>query len=832
MTKKGANDEKPGGKSNLKCIYESDCEYIDTCKYSEFSKNYKNDVKCKSVKACKFKITCERVDINLEGEGSEGKYMETCKYRAQDSIETYRLYENRIFKIYCLEKWSNKNSRSRVGVICTIGPSVFDPKKKINKVNELIKEGMNIARINLSHCKLKEGSEEPNDDDKDEILKKVKAIRRCSDGLRIPVNIMLDLKGPEIRVKFFSVPDLKKLEPTTSLEIKEGLQFTVVLTETGKQRITVNKPVLSLPIKKDAIDDFKKKDGEYCLSVKHKTDITVKCEGENGDNGFDFMIMKIHNSKTQDFKLECQDKVEICEGQTTKKSNSDEENELPGITGLYKPVLRIEEGDKLYLTADEKWSREGDESVIYLDYDGQFGKDIANHNMKDPIYLDDGKASFELIDKDDRNHPRVRVVYGEKVELRKSMNLFNNTCDSAEFVSKIDRTYLKLILSHEEFNNFCPVDSIAVSFVRKSSDLDRIDTILEEYGAKKKKNWNIKLVAKIESPHCFMKRYVHNKERFNQEAEIDYAEYEKILDNRLCWAVMVARGDLGVEIKPEKVPLIQQNLTDIANIAGKGVIVATQMLLSMVHNKRPSRADVTDIHNAVLSGADVVMLSEETAKGDYPIEALKCMRSIVNEAVDELMIPKNREIYLKKILESKKSKKTNEIMDLLGEPMVNISLKSGSPVIFSYALTGGTVTKIPKYRPDKPIVAITNSEMAARNMLFYFGVFPLLFVGKEEPEKKENSNQKKAEFDFPRNVKKYREFLKAIIDTAIDEKNGFFFEKLKDITDGQIVFGLLGIDKKSSYLSDRAIVIFRYEKKGKSPGGTVSEPEKKGNDKS
>lgn len=101
--------------------------------------------------------------------------------------------------------------------------------------------------------------------------------------------------------------------------------------------------------------------------------------------------------------------------------------------------------------------------------------------------------------------------------------------------------------------------------------------------------------------------------------------------------------------------------------------------------------------------------------------------------------------------------------------------------------------------------------MAARNMLFYFGVFPLLFVGIGEEKKEENSSHDRAGFDFPRDVKDYRKFLKDIIDMARDEENDFFFEKLKDITDGQIVFGLLGIDHKSSFLSDRAIVIFRYQ---------------------
>lgn len=726
-----------------------------------------------------------------------------------------------IYKNYYLRKWSNKNSRSRVGVICTIGPSVYDPQKGINRISELIKDGMNIARLNLSHFKLDEKGE-PIDLDK--MVDIIKTIRKYSDSLRIPVNIMLDLKGPEIRVAFFAVPNIKKLVPATSLEINEKSKFKIVSCE-YKGPIMVKEPVLVLEIGKN---DIKKKfidikENTYHFSIKNKPRIAFECEIENEanekkdkekDNTFDFRITRVEVSPGKD-SFEVHDEIEISKVEKNNSQNQEEKNEqtkiLAKINGIYEPALKIKKGDKLFITTDKEWHDNNDNSVIYLHYDGSFGKAIAAQHLSDPIYLDDGRASFILSSNKYPNHPMIEVIDGDKVELRKSMNLFNNACDSAEFISKIDEAYLRSILTREEFKLSCPIDSIAASFVRESCDLDRIDTLLQEYGVKDKKKWDIKLVAKIESPHCFMKRYIYNNERFNQE-EIDFAEYKKILKNKLCWAVMVARGDLGVEIRPEKVPQIQKAITDLANIEGKGVIVATQMLLSMVHNKRPSRADVTDIHNAVLGGADVVMLSEETAKGDYPIDALKCMRSIINEAVKELMEQKNREIYLKKFSENKESEITNNIMELLGEPMVNISLKSGSPVIFSYALTGGTVTKIPRYRPEKPIIAITDSEMAARNMLFYFGVHPLLFVGtkgKSENNKK-NSNQDKAAFDFPRDVKEYRKFLKAIIYAAIVEKDGFYFEKLKDITDGQIVFGLLGIDDKSSYLSDRAIVIFRY----------------------
>jgi pyruvate kinase len=732
------------------CEYEKSCPYEYTCKYEK---------ECKNIKACEYKEECQYIKPKYAGE-EEKKPIEICKYRVEKCIETYTDIKTK--KTYRLKKWSNKDSRSRVGIICTIGPSVFDPQKGINKISELIKEGMNIARINLSHFRLDE-NDQPVDLNK--MVAIIKTIRRCSDGLRVPVNIMVDLKGPEIRVAFFSVPNLKELVSVTSLEIEEDSQFTIVLSGiTGP--ITVKKPIFALSISKEELTKEFSEGDEYCFSIEGKTDITSECEKKNSDNSFDFKITKVHLREGQSFIFEVQTEIEVFKvNEKNKKIKITKESSK--ITRIYEPTLRIEKEKKLVLTTDKKRYFNKNDSVIYLDYDGNFGKDIAVHNMSDPIYLDDGKASFKLINIEDRNSPIVEVIYGEKVELRKSMNLFNNTCDSATFISKIDEAYLESILNHEEFKKLCPIDSIAVSFVRQSSDLDRIDTMLQEYGIKEKKNWDIKLVAKIESPHCFMERYIHKKERFNQE-KIGYEEYDRILNNRLCWAIMVARGDLGVEIKPAKVPQIQKELTDKANIKGKGVIVATQMLLSMVSNKRPSRADVTDIHNAVLCGADVVMLSEETAKGDYPIEALKCMRNIVNESVDELMKQKNRDIYLKKILEDKESKEANQIMDLLGEPMVNISIKSGSPVIFSYALTGGTATKIPRYRPDKPIIAITYREISARNMLFYFGVFPLLFVGTDKDEKKEDSNKDKEWFDFPRDVKNYREFLKGIIDLAKD----------------------------------------------------------------
>lgn len=742
-------------------------------------------------------------------------YKEECESR---SIDVPISYGN-----YFIRQWSNKYSRSRVGVICTIGPSVFTSEED-HKINELIKNGMNIARINISHFRLIESTDEtlkPLEEDLNKIVEIIKTIRRCSKGLRIPVNIMLDLKGPKICVSFFTVPDLKKLIPLKVLEIKEGFRFTMVSYKHTKP-ITVKKYVLVLKMDENELINTFKVGSEYFLKLDEGVGGIARFEKKNSDNSLEFVIKEIHLKKDRPNKEE---EHVILKGQTEIEIIKDKDKKVdeisPKIDWIYEPVMRIEENDKLILAdkkiLDDEEIREHflkkNFPVIFLDYDGNFVEDIAVHSLEDPIYLDDGKASFRLTPKKNPecsegkyNCPTVEVIYGEKVELMKRMNLFNNTRKTAEFISDIDRIYLNEILTHPAFVDSCPIDSIAVSSVRSSSDLNKIDTMLKMFCDKKKNEWNIKnikLVAKIETPHCFMKRYVYNQDRFDQR-RIDFMEYREILNNKLCWAVMVERGNLGIEIEAEMVPEIQRNLTEPANIAGKSVIVATHLLLSMVNNIRPSRADVTDIHNAVLSGADVVMLSEETAIGKYPIKALKFMRTIIDKAVNDLMIPEKRSIYLNKILKAEVERRADQIMELLGESMVNTSLRSGSPVLFLYTMTGETVTKITKYRSDKPIIAITNSEMAAKNMLFYFGVFPFLVVKKEE-------NKDKADFDFPRDMKEYREFIRAIVNTFRnkEDKNYIYFESLKDITDGQIVFGLLGIDDKASYLSDQAIAVFR-----------------------
>jgi len=169
-----------------------------------------------------------------------------------------------------------------------------------------------------------------------------------------------------------------------------------------------------------------------------------------------------------------------------------------------------------------------------------------------------------------------------------------------------------------------------------------------------------------------------------------------------------------------------------------------------------------------------------------------------------LMRDDNRRAFLAK-LERIAWKAPPEIMELLGKPMVDICDASGSRVIFSYALTGGTAVGIPKYRPQRPIVAITSHEATARGLLFYFRIYPLWIV--KEPSR-DGQDRDPASPDFPRDLTKYREFLSGII-AAERAGNAFRLGRLSEIENGEIVFGLLGIDPGASRRSDRAIVVFR-----------------------
>jgi pyruvate kinase len=230
------------------------------------------------------------------------------------------------------------------------------------------------------------------------------------------------------------------------------------------------------------------------------------------------------------------------------------------------------------------------------------------------------------------------------------------------------------------------VHFVAASFVQSAADVQLIRDTLGEAGK------NVKIISKIE----------------NQEGLVKFDEIAEASDG-----IMVARGDLGMEIPPEKVFLAQKIMTAKCNIVGKPVIVATQMLESMTAAPRPTRAEAGDVANAILDGADAVMLSGETAGGDFPVEAVTIMRKIVQEAEGSLDYQALYQDIRTQVLSRDTRMDATEAMT---STVVKTAADSGAALILVFTETGGTVRYVAKYRPKATILAVTSSEYTARSL--------------------------------------------------------------------------------------------------------------------
>ena len=232
------------------------------------------------------------------------------------------------------------------------------------------------------------------------------------------------------------------------------------------------------------------------------------------------------------------------------------------------------------------------------------------------------------------------------------------------------------------------IDFIAASFVRKVSDVLAIREILEENNAT-----HIKIISKIE----------------NQEGVDNLDEIIEVSDG-----IMVARGDLGVEIPTEEIPVVQKLMIKKCNEAGKPVITATQMLDSMIRNPRPTRAEVTDVANAIYDGTDAIMLSGETAAGKYPVEAVKTMATIAKRAEETM---RNRR---------DKINKSKNVTDAISYATCTTAMDLEAKAILSSTASGHTARMVSKFRPDCPIVATTSNESVRRQLALTWGVLPLM----------------------------------------------------------------------------------------------------------
>ena len=339
-----------------------------------------------------------------------------------------------------------------------------------------------------------------------------------------------------------------------------------------------------------------------------------------------------------------------------------------------KPEVLLEEGQKFTITMKDVM---GTKEMCTVSYKGLANDVVAG----DTILIDDGLVGLkvEKVEGDDilcvvensgivKNHKGVNVP-GVKINLP----------------ALTDKD-----ISDIEFGISQGIDFIAASFVRKVSDVLAIREVLERNNAT-----DIQIISKIE----------------NQEGVDNLDDIIAVSDG-----IMVARGDLGVEIPTEEIPVVQKMMIQKCNKAGKPVITATQMLDSMMRNPRPTRAEVTDVANAIYDGTDAIMLSGETAAGKYPVEAVKTMATIAKRTEETLNYDK---------LISKNSQNNESVTDAISHATCTTAVNLNATAIITSTSSGHTPRMVSKFRPKSPIIAATNDERVMRRLALTWGVYPV-----------------------------------------------------------------------------------------------------------
>ncbi len=341
-----------------------------------------------------------------------------------------------------------------------------------------------------------------------------------------------------------------------------------------------------------------------------------------------------------------------------------------------KAGVQVESGAEIVITTEGEVP--GDERTISTTYP-HLAEDVR---PGDRLLVDDGLLEFRVLSTDGVR-VRAEVVEGGVLGEHKGINLPGVTLRT-EALSEKDKADLAFGISHG-------VDYVALSFVRSAADVGLCRSEMERAGRV------VPVIAKIEKPEALEQ-----------------------IDGIIAAAdgVMVARGDLGVEILPERVPLIQKEICRKANAAGKPVIIATQMLNSMIEHPRPTRAEATDVANAIWDGADAVMLSGETASGKYPLLAVQMMDRIVREAESGLPL---REVGVAAIAPSEAGAPANQV---IAAAACEAATASASVAICCFTLRGETARLLAQFRPHVPIVAFSPDQSIRRRLALYWGVVP------------------------------------------------------------------------------------------------------------
>ena len=338
--------------------------------------------------------------------------------------------------------------------------------------------------------------------------------------------------------------------------------------------------------------------------------------------------------------------------------------------------IEINQGDHFTLTTREIM---GNKSIVSVTYKG-LTEDVKVGNK---ILIDDGLVEFEIVDIKDTEIECVAINNG-RLSNHKGVNVPHVEINLPALTQK-DIGDIKFGIK----NN---VDFIAASFIRRVEDVMNIRKVLEENGGE-----NINIISKIE----------------NQQGVDNIEEILNASDG-----MMVARGDLGVEIQTELMPLVQKDLIKKSNNRGKPVITATQMLDSMMRNPRPTRAEVTDVANAIFDGTSAIMLSGETAAGKYPIDSVKTMYKIAIKTEEALDYKK----LLKLRVDETRLTTTNAISRATCYTAKDLKAKA----IVTATSSGHTSTSISKFKPKTPIIAATNSNRVMRRLSLAWGVYPVL----------------------------------------------------------------------------------------------------------
>lgn len=362
------------------------------------------------------------------------------------------------------------------------------------------------------------------------------------------------------------------------------------------------------------------------------------------------------------------------------------------IGDFYKESITLKEGETFTLTTEKIT---GDEKRVYINYP-LLPKEVKKGGY---ILLHDGKKKLQITDTKG-NEVICKIIVGGDIKGRRGVNL-PGAYLSVSSITEKDRADLEFGIKNK-------VDYVALSFVRRPGDITELREIL------KKAKLAAGIIAKIETP----------------EAVENIDEIIKLADG-----IMVARGDLAIEVPAEDVPLIQKMIIEKCNRAGKPVITATQMLESMIKSPVPTRAEVSDVANAILDGTDAIMLSEETTLGDYPVEAVKMMSRIAERVEDDIL---HQKLTFGRKINSSRRKTAGadgevsgqgaleEVTNAISGEAVDIARGVDAKFIVALSNSGFTARMISRFKPFQEILGMTPNKETYGRMVLSYGVNPVL----------------------------------------------------------------------------------------------------------